>query len=149
VFVLLLAVGVIGSLGGGGLQRTAQNNQAAATQEVPGPTQTVTVAGPTTTVTATVPGPTQTVTQKVEVTPQACLDALNYAEEIVHQAGTGYGAFEAASQSFVRVLQNGVTQADLDTVQNATTVLDSGNVVIQRDVPLYNASAAACRTASK
>lgn len=79
---------------------------------------------PTVTVTVTQPAP-PAVTTTVQSVPQACLDALDNADE-----GFGYGAQAMTAAS----------EFDVAALTAATTKLN-------RLAPTYNANKAACRTA--
>jgi hypothetical protein len=112
-------------IGGGVSAATSQAEPA----KVPAPiTKTVTVAGPERVVTRDVPGPERIVTKNVtkDVTPAACLTALDLADEAFGYAGEGFAA---------------VADMDVDGLSAATRK-------VTQVTPRYQAAKAACRAAN-
>ena len=90
-------------------------------------------AAPAPTVTVTAPAKTVTKT----VTPQACLDALDYAD-------TGFG-YSAESMGFASEAFTAAANLDIDGVEAAGNDLSEVTDKFTALAPDYNAAKAACR----
>jgi curli biogenesis system outer membrane secretion channel CsgG len=106
-----------------------------AVANAPQPTVTVTAPAP-----PAPPAPTVTVTAKADSSvPQACLDALDNADE-----GFGYaaGAMGAAGEGF-----DAVSVGDIDKLLEQIPVMKSMGTKLNNLAPTYNTNKAACRAA--
>lgn len=109
--------------------------EAVANAPTPRPTVTVTAPAP-----PAPPAPTVTVTVKADSSvPQACLDALDNADE-----GFGYaaGAMGAAGEGF-----DAVSVGDIDKLLQQIPVMKSMGTKLNNLAPTYNTNKAACRAA--
>lgn len=109
--------------------------------------KTVTVPGPVVTKTVKVPGPERIVTKTIEVkvpgpatntTPDACLKALDLADEGFGYAGDG---FEAAADALTAV-----STLDVDGINAATEKLNTAGEGVGAISADYNTAKAACRS---
>jgi hypothetical protein len=110
-------------------------SEAVANAPTPRPTVTVTAPAP-----PAPPAPTVTVTAKADSSvPQACLDALDNADE-----GFGYaaGAMGAAGDGF-----DAVSVGDIDKLLQQIPVMKSMSTKLNALAPTYNTNKAACRAA--
>lgn len=82
------------------------------------------------------PEPAPTVTETKQVTPVACSKALDYADQALTLAGTG---FEASADAM-----RAMTQGDYAAVQAATEKIQSVNSELDRISPEYKAAKVNC-----
>ena len=113
------------AVGGGDESATAEPEVRTITKEVPGETITKEVE-------VQVPGP------EVEVTPQSCLDALDYAESAMSLAGDSAAVASDAITAAV--------EYDLASMEQVVIDLQAINGDLEPLVPLYLDSSAACRS---
>lgn len=100
------------------------------------------------------PQPTETVTETVEVTPQACLDALDYAQQGFIHAGEAMGISAETTDIMIQALNEAMTAGDVSAesvrrLEAVSAELEANTDGVNALAPLFVDAAAECRATAE